>query len=199
ASTTPTTAVNTPRGLSGTDSVKRACSARWAPSAMPTTTPWPRASSPASRRNSSTGEPGRRATSWPRPSSSTWKRSTTRSAGTRPSGCWPPTTTNTATTTSPSSLRHDDHRYTVPVRETGGTPDLLHHHRQEHIGELVLAARPVQTGLHRRRHVAADGLAVHPRQPLHGPEPMIPEPQPQHFTDLVHTHLPEGHRRSSIR
>jgi len=78
-------------------------------------------------------------------------------------------------------------------------PDLLHHLGQEQIGELVLATSPVQTGLHRRRHVPPDRLAVHPRQPLHGPEPMIPEPQPQHFTDLVHTHLPEGHRRSSIR
>jgi hypothetical protein len=77
--------------------------------------------------------------------------------------------------------------------------DLLHHHRQELVGELVLAADPVQPGLHRRRHVTADSLAVHPRQPLHAPEPMVTEPQAQDFTNLEHTHLPEGHRRSSIR
>jgi hypothetical protein len=49
---------NTPAGRSGTGSAKPACAARWAPSATPTTTPWPKASSPACKPSSSTAVNG---------------------------------------------------------------------------------------------------------------------------------------------
>jgi hypothetical protein len=42
----------------------------------------------------------------------------------------------------------------------------LHHRSDELIGELPLALLAAQTQLDRSSHVAADRLAVHPRQPL---------------------------------
>ncbi len=37
----------------------------------------------------------------------------------------------------------------------------------------------------------ADRLAVHPRQPFHRTEPLAPQPQPQHLSNLAHSNLPE--------
>ena len=71
----------------------------------------------------------------------------------------------------------------------------LHHRADEPVGELLLTAVADQTPLNRGGHVAADRLAVQPRQPLRRPDPLAPQPQPQHFTNLVHTNLPERHRR----
>src|SRR5438445_784864 len=76
--------------------------------------------------------------------------------------------------------------------------DLLHQQGNERVGELLLAAVPVQTQPDRRAHVTADGLAVGPDQPLACPQPLPPEPHPENFTNLEHAYLPEGHRRSSI-
>ena len=50
----------------------------------------------------------------------------------------------------------------------------------------------------RRLDVAADRLAVHLRQPLHRPEPLPGQPQPEHLSNLEHTHLPERHGRLLI-
>ena len=70
----------------------------------------------------------------------------------------------------------------------------LAHHRQQLVGELLLTAGPVDAGLDRGAHIAAHSLAVHPRQPLDRTQPLAPQPQPQHFSDLVHANLPEhGH------
>jgi hypothetical protein len=70
------------------------------------------------------------------------------------------------------------------------TVDAMRPHRlddlsDEHIGELAVAATPVQTQHHRRLHVAADRLAVDLGQPLDRAEPLPGQPQPQHFSDLL--------------
>lgn len=78
-------------------------------------------------------------------------------------------------------------------------PDPFHHLGDEQVGQLLLAALAVQSQLDRRLHITADRLAIHPHQPLYRPEPRTSEPHPQHFANLEHAYLPEGHRRSSIR
>jgi hypothetical protein len=70
----------------------------------------------------------------------------------------------------------------------------LTHRRQEHVGELLLAAVPDQAALLGGDHVAAGRLAVHRPQPLDRAEPLTPQPQPQDLTDLEHANLPECHR-----
>ena len=76
---------------------------------------------------------------------------------------------------------------------------LLHHQAHEDVVELVLAAVALQAGVHRRLDVAADGLAVHPGQPLDRAQSLAPQPEPEHLSHLEHPHLPEGHRRSLVR
>ena len=68
---------NTSRWPSARPLATPASPARWAPRATATTTPSPRASSPRSRRSSSTAAPGRPAASSPPRSSSTSRPSTT--------------------------------------------------------------------------------------------------------------------------
>ena len=75
--------------------------------------------------------------------------------------------------------------------------DRLHDHPDEHIGQLTLAAVTLQTELLGGGDVTADRLAVHLRQPLHRPEPFPGQPQPEHFSNLEHTDLPECHGRLS--
>ena len=75
--------------------------------------------------------------------------------------------------------------------------DRLHHHPDEHVGQLTLAAVTDQTELLGGGDVAADRLAVHLRQPLHRPDAFPGQPQPQHFSNLEHTDLPECHGRLS--
>lgn len=77
-------------------------------------------------------------------------------------------------------------------------PDGLHHRPQELIGQLAVAAIADQAQPLRRRHVAADRLAIDPGQPLDRPQPLARQPQAQHLSNLEHGNLPE-HRRPSMR
>jgi hypothetical protein len=76
-------------------------------------------------------------------------------------------------------------------------PHPLNHLTDQHIGQLVLVAGPVQAELLGGLHVAADRLAVHPRQPADRPQPLTTQPQPQHLSHFEHANLPERHAASS--
>src|SRR5205085_7783327 len=53
---------------------------------------------------------------------------------------------------------------------------------------------PVEASLDGGGHVAAHRFAVDRRQPLDRARALVLQPQPEHFSDLVHTNLPEhGH------
>ncbi len=86
-----------------------------------------------------------------------------------------------------------------PVSVGSVRPDPFHHQGHEDVAELVFTASAIEPCLNRCRHVTADGLAVDPRQSFDCPQSLAPQPQPEHFSHLEHTHLPEGHRRSLVR
>ena len=75
--------------------------------------------------------------------------------------------------------------------------DSLHHHPHQHVGQLNLAAVTSQPQLFGGGDVTTDRLAVHLRQPLHRPKPLSGQPQPEDFSNLEHTDLPERHGRLS--
>ena len=75
-------------------------------------------------------------------------------------------------------------------------PHLLHDLPEQQVGQLVLAAGPVQAQLDRSIDVAADRLAVHPRQLADRPLTLPAQPQPQNFSYFEHTNLPERHAAS---
>jgi len=89
SSTTQTRAVNTSHSDSARPLARPASRARWAHAATATTTPSPKASSPPSKKNSSTATHGRPDASSRPPSSTTSKRSRTRVGDTPRSGCSP--------------------------------------------------------------------------------------------------------------
>ena len=74
-------------------------------------------------------------------------------------------------------------------------------HRPDHLGDLAdqlisQLAQPAvagQTRLHRRGHIPAGCLAVHPRPLSHPAQASPGQPGPQHLTDLSHGNLPEYH------
>ena len=78
-------------------------------------------------------------------------------------------------------------------------PDRLHHQPDEHVGQLLLAAVADQAEPDRGIHIAADRLAVQADQPLDRPDALTAQPQPQHFSNLEHSDLPERHRRLPAR
>ena len=61
------------------------------------------------------------------------------------------------------------------------------------IAELPRPAVTIQPGRHRRIHIPAGGLAIHPRLLSHLAQPCTSQPRPQHLTDLSHGNLPECH------
>lgn len=75
--------------------------------------------------------------------------------------------------------------------------DSLDDHPHEHVGQLIFGAVALQTELLGGRDVAADRLAVQLRQPLHRPHAFSGQPQPERFSNLEHTDLPECHGRLS--
>jgi len=79
---------------------------------------------------------------------------------------------------------------------TGGA-DHLAHRADQRVAELALTPVAYNTASLGSRHVAVHRLAVHPGQPGDRPEPLAPQPQPQHLTDLEHGHLPERHPATS--
>src|SRR5205085_717746 len=74
----------------------------------------------------------------------------------------------------------------------------LHHHRDEHVVELLFAAVAQQTTLDRGVHVTTDRLAIQLSQSLDRPESLAAQPQPQTLTNLEHPNLPEAHRRLPV-
>jgi hypothetical protein len=73
----------------------------------------------------------------------------------------------------------------------------LDHRRDELIAQLIDTAIAGQAELLSGAHVAADRLAVHLRPSLYRAQPLTIQPQPEHFSDLVHADLPEHHDRPS--
>ena len=70
----------------------------------------------------------------------------------------------------------------------------LAHLGQQHVVQLLLAAGAVEAGVCGGSHVAPHCLAVDRRQALDRSQSLPSNPQSQHFSDLVHTNLPEhGH------
>lgn len=65
----------------------------------------------------------------------------------------------------------------------------------ELIAELLVAPIPVNAESDGALHVATNGLAVELGQALDRAEPLAGQPEPEHFSDLEHTDLPERHRR----
>ncbi len=74
----------------------------------------------------------------------------------------------------------------------------LHHRPDELIRQLAVAAVTHQAQTGRCVDVTADRLAVHPRQLGRLAQTFTAQPQPQHFSNLVHTNLPEHRHLSSI-
>ncbi len=72
--------------------------------------------------------------------------------------------------------------------------DQLAHLADQPVCQLSFVAVADQPGLGPGRHVTLDRLAVHQRQPGHGPFALAPHPQAQDFSDLMHLNLPEAHR-----
>ena len=79
----------------------------------------------------------------------------------------------------------------VPISPVRADP--LSHGAQQLIPELFFTPGPVQATCQGRLHIPPDRLTVHLRQPGHRAKPLTPQPQPQHFPDLVHANLPERH------
>jgi transposase len=86
------------------------------------------------------------------------------------------------------------HRPGLAVTVRAVRADPLGDLAEQPIAQLPLAARAVNAARLRRRYITADGLAVQPRQPPSGADPLTPQPQPQYLSDLVHLNLPGCHR-----
>jgi hypothetical protein len=67
----------------------------------------------------------------------------------------------------------------------------LDHLADELIGELILAATAIQAAGDGRLDVSPHGLAVDLGQPLNGAQSLARQPEPEHFSDLEHSNLPE--------
>ena len=110
----PITAPSTRPGRSANDYGRRGCWVRWDRSAMPSTTPQLKASSPRCSASCSTSTTGMTVTSSPTRSSNGSKPGTTRAADTHRLKCAAPPTSK-LNTSSPPRSRHDhiDHHHTV--------------------------------------------------------------------------------------
>ena len=75
-----------------------------------------------------------------------------------------------------------------PTRPAG-----RHHRADQPVIQSVRRRLLGQPGRLRRLHVAADRLTVHPRQLGRPTHPVPSQPDPQHFPDLDHRHLPVDH------
>jgi len=64
----------------------------------------------------------------------------------------------------------------IAMTIAGVRADRLHDRPRELIGQLHLAAIGPQAVRDRSLDIAADGLAVHPRQQLHGSDTLAPQP-----------------------
>ena len=82
---------------------------------------------------------------------------------------------------------------TVAIDTVGphGLDDLA----DELVAQLALTATSVQPEDDSGVDVAPHCLAVKLGEPLYGAEPLVGQPEPEHFSDLEHTDLPECHRR----
>jgi hypothetical protein len=67
----------------------------------------------------------------------------------------------------------------------------LDHLADELVAQLLLAAAPIQAEGDGRLDVSPHGLAVDLGQPLNGAQPLVGQPEPEHFSDLEHSNLPE--------
>ena len=72
-------------------------------------------------------------------------------------------------------------------------PGVLAHLGHQLVAQRAFAAVPGQAGLASGGNVALDGLAVQAHQRRDRACPLAAQPQAQHFSDLVHTDLPECH------
>jgi hypothetical protein len=93
----------------------------------------------------------------------------------------------------PGQTRREDERVADPAAL--GRDD----EADQLVGELLVVAVGDDAGLGRRLDVAAHGLSVEADLLLDRTQPLATEPQPQHFSNLEHPHLPKGHRRSLVR
>ena len=92
-----------------------------------------------------------------------------------PAGCTHRTTTAGPSTGKPcTTVAVTAPPHSNPVRQTG------------------------RTSLDRGVDIAAHLLAIHLAQPGNRPQPLTPQPQPQHFSNLEHWNLAECHRRLSV-
>jgi hypothetical protein len=73
--------------------------------------------------------------------------------------------------------------------------DRFDHHPDERVAQQLVPAVAHQPQPDRGIHVATNGLAVEPDQPLRRPDALAGQPQPQHLSNLEHSDLPERHRR----
>src|SRR3546814_2665359 len=76
-------------------------------------------------------------------------------------------------------------------------PNHLDHLTQQQVGQLLLTAGPVQAEFLGGLDVAADRLAVHPRQPADRPQPFAPPPQPPDLSYFEQANLPRSEAQTS--